>query len=91
MIPGAPWQVVIQKRAQKVLDRLTADLVRRIYAELNRLAQDPRHPGTRPVEGTDFRRARVGDWRIIYAIEDDQLVVLVVKIAPRGEVYRHLQ
>ncbi|MFN8497055.1 MAG: type II toxin-antitoxin system RelE/ParE family toxin [Anaerolineae bacterium] len=91
MIPGAPWRIVIQKRAQKVIDRLTPDLIRRIYAELNQLAQDPRHPGTRPVEGTEFRRARVGDWRIIYAVEDEELVVLVVKIAPRGDVYRNLR
>ena len=35
-------------------------------------------------------RVRVGDWRIVYQIEDDVLIVLVLEVAPRGEVYRKL-
>jgi mRNA interferase RelE/StbE len=55
------------------------------------LADDPRPPGCKRLSGHDaLYRIRVGDWRIIYAIEDDKLIVLIVEIGPRGRVYRGL-
>jgi len=53
------------------------------------LADDPRPPGCIKMSGYDDRwRIRVGDWRVVYRIEDGRLVVLVVTVAPRGGVYR---
>jgi hypothetical protein len=40
--------------------------------------------------GFDYRKWRVGDWRIIYAIEDEQLIVLIIDLGARGETYRRL-
>jgi mRNA interferase RelE/StbE len=63
-------------------------LARRIRDAILRLADDPRPPGCRKLEGRENEwRVRVGTWRVIYQIEEDRVVVLVVRVAPRGEVY----
>lgn len=74
---------------QKTLDRMEAGIRRRILHAASSLAHDPRPPGARKLEGiSDTWRIRAGDYRIIYTIEDDRLVVLIVKIGHRREVYR---
>ena len=84
------YQVTLEKLAQKqlraILDkRLREGLERAIYA----LASDPRPAGCKKLAGTvDAWRIRVGDWRIIYRIEDGRLVVLVVRVGPRKDLYR---
>jgi mRNA interferase RelE/StbE len=63
-------------------------LARRIREAIEALAVDPRPPGCRKLEGRENAwRVRVGTWRVIYQIEEDRVVVLVVRVAPRGEVY----
>jgi mRNA interferase RelE/StbE len=60
-----------------------------IKAAIEALASTPRPPGVKKLQGSRDRwRVRVGDWRIVYRIEDDRLVVLVVAVAKRDEVYR---
>ncbi|MEO7838661.1 MAG: type II toxin-antitoxin system RelE/ParE family toxin [Anaerolineales bacterium] len=46
------------------------------------------HPNAKKLQGRDGYRLRVGDWQVIYEIQNDQLVILVLRVAPRGEVYR---
>ncbi len=66
-------------------------LARRIRAAIDALATDPRPSGCLQLAGhPGLWRIRVGDWRIVYAIEDGVLVVYVVLIAKRDEVYRNL-
>jgi mRNA interferase RelE/StbE len=85
------YRVQLKKPVHKVLSRLPKDLLRRIAAAIDALALDPRPSGCKKLAGKyDHFRVRVGDWRIIYTIEDDVLVVTVVEIAPRGDAYRHL-
>jgi mRNA interferase RelE/StbE len=70
---------------------LPRDLLARIRTAIRGLAVNPRPIGYKKLEGyADLYRIRVGDWRIVYTIEDDQLIVLVVEISPRGAVYRDL-
>lgn len=88
MSEGQPWRVIIQRQAQRQLRRLPADVLRRIAAAFDEIGRDP-HAGE-PLTGFAYRKWRVGDWRIIYAIEEDQLVVLVIDLGPRGEIYRRL-
>ena len=53
------------------------------------LGDDPRPPGCGKLVGeTDQRRVRVGDWRIVYRIDDGRLVVEMIRRGPRREVYR---
>ncbi|MEO5333000.1 MAG: type II toxin-antitoxin system RelE/ParE family toxin [Magnetococcus sp. YQC-5] len=74
---------------QKTMDRMDAGIRRRILHAAYLLAHDPRPPGSKKLAGVaDTWRIRVGDYRIIYIIEDDRLVVLIVKIGHRREVYR---
>jgi mRNA interferase RelE/StbE len=55
------------------------------------LEDDPRPSGaTRLVGADDLWRLRIGDYRVVYAIEDDRLVVIVVRVAGRGKVYRDI-
>jgi mRNA interferase RelE/StbE len=79
VLPGA------DKQLAKVKDRvLKARLLRAIYE----LGDDPRPPGCVKLVGeADQWRVRVGDWRVVYVIEDGRLVVVVVRVAPRGGVY----
>ncbi|HVU33556.1 MAG TPA: type II toxin-antitoxin system RelE/ParE family toxin [Opitutaceae bacterium] len=64
-------------------------LKRRIGATIDGLAISPRPPGCVKLAGEDVVwRVRVGDYRILYEIHDDRLVVLVVRIAKRSEAYR---
>ena len=83
------YAVSIDRPAQKQLRairdvRLRAALEREILS----LADNPRPPGCLKLVGQkDHWRVRVGDWRIVYRIEDGQLVVVVIRVAPRSGVY----
>jgi mRNA interferase RelE/StbE len=75
--------------AARTLARLDAAVKRRIAAAVDRLAEDPRPNGAVKLRGNgDVWRTRVGDYRVLYAIEDDRLVVLIIKIGHRRDVYR---
>jgi mRNA interferase RelE/StbE len=63
---------------------------RRVVHRIESLADDPRPPGAHKLSGRDRYRLRVGRYRIVYAIEDDELVVLVVRVGHRKDVYRNL-
>lgn len=85
------WQVIIERAAERSLRRLPKPLTARIRAAIHGLALDPRPPGCLKLTGYDnLWRIRIGDWRIIYAIHDDQLIVVVVEVEPRGGAYRNL-
>ena len=74
------------KQLRAIRDARTGNPIKQA---IQRLAIDPRHTGvTKLVDADDEWRVRVGDWRIVYRIDDGVLVVLVVKVAPRGGVYR---
>lgn len=83
------WQVLISHQAEKTLRRLDATLRARIDQAIHGLASDPFPANSRKLVGyADDYRLRVGDWRIIYTVRQQQLVILVVKIASRGQVYK---
>jgi len=52
------------------------------------LAEDPRPPGSKKLSGNDKYRVRQGTYRIVYSIEDNELIVVVVKVGHRKDVYR---
>ncbi len=80
--------IFIRRAAQKALSRIGKPDQDRIVAEIRRLASEPRPIGVKKLSGRDAWRLRVGDYRIIYEIHDDQLVVLVVAMGRRREAYR---
>lgn len=87
----ARYKLRIKKSAVKELEGIPrkADR-RRIIARIETLAEDPRPPGCKKLSGSERYRIRQGPYRILYAIEDDELIVYVVKIADRKNVYRAL-
>jgi len=85
------YAVELERPAKKELDRLDGKIRARVLRKLAALADDPRPPGATQLVGVnDLWRIRVGDYRVVYAIEDDQLVVIVVRVAGRGKVYRDI-
>jgi mRNA interferase RelE/StbE len=60
----------------------------RIANALARLALDPRHAANvKALRGTNLYRVRVGDWRVIYTLRDEALLILVIRVAHRREAY----
>ncbi|MBU6495772.1 MAG: type II toxin-antitoxin system RelE/ParE family toxin [Acidobacteria bacterium] len=72
-------------RELRKIDRSTQP---RIRGAIALLAQDPRPPASRPLRGRDGYRLRVGDYRIIYTIDDGVLLIVVVTNGHRREVYQ---
>jgi mRNA interferase RelE/StbE len=86
---SARYRVEVAAEVAKQLRRVPRTDVRRIYATIELLADTPRPPGAKPLKGPPGRwRVRVGDYRIIYRINDDVLLVLVLAAQHRKDVYR---
>lgn len=87
----AKYKLRIKKSAAKELEAIPRKSDRRrIVSRIEALAENPRPNGCRKLSGSERYRIRQGPYRVVYAIEDDQLVVYVVKIGDRKSVYRAL-
>ena len=82
------YHISIERSAQKALARISEPAQTRIIAAIRLLAESPRPPGTKKLTGRDAWRIRVGDYRVIYEISDRQLVILVVSVGHRRDIYR---
>ena len=83
------YEVLLEKSAGDDLKRLPRDAHERISARLRHLSDAPRPPGSRKITGsTSDWRQRVGDYRIIYEIDDTAQKVYVYRIKHRKEAYR---
>ena len=83
------YRVVTTKSFGKALARLPLNWQKRIVAKIKEVAVDPYAPNNNltKLQGRDGYRLRVGDWRVIYELQDDRLVMLVLDVEPRGDVY----
>ena len=83
------YSIEVTPRARRDMLKLPGHVSRRVEDAISALAHDPRPAGARKLTGQgDLYRVRVGDFRVIYAIQDDVLLVLVVKVGHRRDVYR---
>ncbi len=82
------WTVQFETAAKKQLQNLDVSLRRRIMSKLETLKTNPRGSGAIKLSGQPLWRVRVGDYRVIYDIQDDVLLVLVLKLGHRREIYR---
>jgi mRNA interferase RelE/StbE len=84
------YRILFTKQADKMLRKMPRNTAQLIRKRLAQLAEDPyaRNPNVARLQGRPGYRLRVGDWRVIYDIEDDRLIIFVLKIAARGGVYR---
>ncbi len=84
----ANYDVTLTSSAERELKRLSSQLMVRILPRLESLASNPRPSGCRKLSGGDNEwRIRVGDYRVVYTIDDAELLVEVTRIRHRREVY----
>ena len=85
----ANYRIEISRSAEKILNKLPKKIVPKIIAVLQALAYDPRPQGSRKLSGeADTYRIRVQNYRIIYEVYDDLILVKILKIGDRKDVYR---
>lgn len=75
-------------RAERALRKLPESTQRRIVARVDALADDPRPQGSKKLEGGDLRSLRVGEFRVLYLVSGARLLVLVVDVGHRKNVYK---
>jgi mRNA interferase RelE/StbE len=82
-------RITFRPAAHRDLRRLTPEMADRVEADIDALAEDPRPPGALVLREWAFRawRIRVGDWRVIYTIDDAAALVTVVRILHRSKAY----
>jgi mRNA interferase RelE/StbE len=82
------WHIEITRDAAKTLTKLDKPVRRRLQAAIDKLSENPRPTGVVALKSEPaYLRLRVGDYRVIYRIEDGHLVVVVVALGHRREVY----
>lgn len=81
------YRIELRPAAVRALRKLDPQVRRRVQGAIALLAQDPRPPGARALQGRPGLRVRVGDYRIIYTVQDDVLLVVVVRLGHRRDVY----
>jgi mRNA interferase RelE/StbE len=82
------YSVEIKRSAQNELDALDDSVFIRIDRRILALADSPRPPGCKKLKGyKDQWRIRVGDWRVVYIVDDAARLVSITRIAHRSEVY----
>ena len=82
------YRLVFKKSVSRDLRAIPKKEVARILKRIKALSEEPRGTGCEKLSGQERYRVRQGIYRIIYEIEDDQLIIVVVKVGHRGEVYR---
>jgi len=83
----AAYELILRPSVEKDLRKIPAADLREILARMEALREAP-PPGSVKLSGEEYYRVRQGDYRIIYEIEDDKLIVIVVRVGHRRDIYR---
>lgn len=82
------YQIIVTRSAQKELKSLSPEISSRIKSKIDTLVNNPRLSGCRKLKGRLNRwRIRVGNYRVIYSIDDKNLVIKILEIGHRREIY----
>jgi mRNA interferase RelE/StbE len=81
------YRIELRPAALRALSKLDPPVRRRLQGAIALLAQKPRPPAARALKGRPGLRVRIGDYRVIYTVHDDVLLVVVVTLGHRREVY----
>ncbi|MGH3562755.1 MAG: type II toxin-antitoxin system RelE family toxin [Mycobacterium sp.] len=81
------YRIELRPAAVRALRKLDPQVWQRIQGAIALLARNPRPPGARALRGRPGLRVRVGDYRIIYTVQDEVLLVVVVRLGHRSDVY----
>jgi len=82
------YRVELKKSVQKDFDSISKKDLQRITLAIESLADDPSPPQSKKLSGLEQYRLRQGNYRILYSIKDDLLIVFVVAVGHRKEIYR---
>jgi len=82
------YQVILKRSAEKELDALQAKTRNRIIKHLLALEENPRPSGIKKLQGQESYRLRVGDYRVLYTVNDKIKQVVILAVGHRREVYR---
>ena len=82
------YEVLIKRSAEKELDSLPSPVSMRITKRLFSLEGDPRPPGAKKLQGEEAYRLRVGDYRVLYTVDDATRQVGIYAVGHRREIYR---
>jgi mRNA interferase RelE/StbE len=83
------YVITFARSARRDLERLERTLAHRILTRIEELSAEPRPTGCRKLQGgNDLWRIRIGDYRVVYSVDDDRRLVDVVAVRHRREVYR---
>ena len=85
------YQVITKRSAEKDTDALPAKVYERIVKRLLALEENPRPTGSKKLQGQDSYRLRVGDYRVLYTVDDKNKQVFVLAVGHRREVYREAE
>lgn len=81
------YTIVLSKKAQKQLDKLPNRIVEPILTAISSLEENPHPNGYKKLKGREAYRIRTGDYRIIYSVFDDELIVDVITLGHRKDIY----
>lgn len=81
------YNITISRTAQKQLDKLSDNIADRLIDAIYSLAENPRPTGYKKLKGRNGCRIRVGDYRIIYEIFDSELLVSIIALGHRKDIY----
>ena len=84
-----PYRIVVKKSVSKDLRKIPKKDITQILSAIQMLADDPCPPQAKKLSGQERYRLRKGNYRILYSIEDDKLIVCVVRVGNRRDVYRN--
>jgi len=83
------YEIRLTKRVERQLAKLVPEVQVRLQIAIDALYENPRPDGVKKLKGKDNQyRIRVGDYRIIYTIEDQKLLIVVVQLGARSDVYK---
>ena len=82
------YQIELSKNAIKFLQKLDKKSLYRIQGAIELLGENPRPPKSKKLTNKIYWRVRVGDYRIIYEIRDNRLLIVIIKIAKRSDIYK---
>ena len=83
------YRIIFSKKADKALRRMPRNLALNIAKKIKQLAQNPHEmQNVKKRTDTPGYRLRVGDWRVVYIVNDKELLIHVINVKTRGEVYR---
>ena len=84
------YKIIVSEKLEKQLKKISNKIAKRIIVKIENLSVEPRPHDVKKLKGKNLYRIREGQYRIVYKIEDKMLIVLIVDVAHRKEIYKNL-